>query len=117
MPDGVRGTTRWEHARVMRRVINMDREDRNFCSWADCEKRSYALFTHVQHYHDTRVGCRAADAMSLAHGGNAVHVKHAFCSEKHMERFIWSQGWRANYMIEHFGRAGGDLPTGYRGLA
>jgi hypothetical protein len=113
----VRGTTRWEHARVMKRVINRDTEDRNYCCDPRCDdKRSYALYTHIQCLHDTRQGCRAADEMSIRHGGGTVHQRFAFCSERHMERFIWSQGWRAAYMIENYGRAGGDLPTGYRGL-
>lgn len=80
----VRGTTRWKHAIVQKKIINRDEGGDGtptssgthyvMCAWSDCEKPGYELFkvrtrTHAGHIRDDDPW-------------NSRFVHYVFCSEK-----------------------------------
>lgn len=108
-------TTRQVHARIAKKIINMDTQRHNVCCWDDCERDSTVLYRHLQHHHPVNWGCAYADQMALSHGANTPHQWFAFCSERHLQYFVNSQGHRALAMIQSQGRAYGNLPVGAKG--
>ena len=82
-------TPRREHARIEKKVINLDHAgDRHvMCAWDDCERDGVEL-------HQTRVNYGTAAQPHI--------VKHVFCSERHRQFWINSVA------------AYGKLPPGYR---
>jgi hypothetical protein len=103
-----------DHARVEKRIINLDTERPNVCCWDDCERLSTQLHRYRYCHHPVDRPCRVADRIALE-TGDPQHQWFAFCSHRHMEYFVYSGGWRATWMIESQGRAYGNLPTGSKG--
>ena len=111
------GSTYQIHARIAKKIINLDLERNNKCSWDDCDRDSTVLYVYIYCHHPVDRPCRVANRIALAHGDPGAHQKFAFCSEKHQEYFVWAGGWRALAMAESQGRIYGNLPTGSKNLA
>jgi|SRR5215472_8148716 len=109
------GTTGQVHARIAKKIINLDRESPNLCCWDDCERPSTVLYRYRYHHHPAGRPCDQADRIAMA-TGDPQHQWFAFCSERHQGYFVYSGGWRAVAMIESQGRAYGNLPTGSKSL-
>ena len=101
--------------RIGRYVITGFDGHRMVCGWDDCGRDAYELHKLLEHKHDTRIGCGAADAMAIRGSGETAHVWQVFCSERH--RLFWwnATGRQALRSIESTGRAYGNLPVGSRG--
>lgn len=86
----VRGTTRWAHAIVQKKVINFDHGGAKhvMCAWDTCEKDGFENNKVVEH--------QASD------GSNSNDITFVFCSERHKQYFL------------HSTRRAGNLPPGYR---
>lgn len=84
----VRGTTRWQHARVEKRIINRDEggwgtvtssgTHYTLCAWLDCDNDAFELYkvrvaTHEEGYEER-------------------YMNYAFCSEKCKNH--WLEEWR-----------------------
>jgi len=89
--SAVRGTTRWQHAIIQKKIINHDSGTGRhiLCAWLDCEKEAYELHKVV-----TRTGQNGYDAT----------MSYVFCSEK------CKQYW----LHDSRGHGGNNLPSGYR---
>jgi hypothetical protein len=112
------GSTYQIHARIAKKIINLDREANNKCCWDDCDKDSLALYVHIQCNHPVGWPCRRAQYIAMTHGEPGAHQRFAFCSERHQAYFVESQGWRATRLAEqNGGRVAGMLPTGSKNLA
>ena len=109
------GTTGQVHARIAKKIINLDREAPGVCCWDDCERHSTVLHRYRYHHHPAGRNCDEADRIAVA-TGDPQHQWFAFCSERHQAYFVHSGGWRALALIESQGRAYGNLPTGSKGL-
>ena len=120
----VRGSTEWQHARVMRKVVNLDSGTgrKIVCGFADCERDGFENFKIVQHEHQraARVDgkilrgdqlCEAIDAGVFP----GIHRTYVFCSERHRAMFHFDHGTQGLAMLESRGGMYGYLPTGYRG--
>jgi len=115
-------TTFQQHARLDRRIINMDRaavgeeQPYGWCLWDECDRYSSTLYRKVWHQHDSRIPCEVADARAIQAGaGSGVHRMTAFCSDRHL-KFWWNaNGGAALASIDRTGRAYGNLPAGFRG--
>lgn len=75
----VRGTTAWQHARVQKRIINLDEGRNSTCAWDTCSNDSTSLYQFRQHEHVHSIACDS----SLAR-----HIWWAFCCERHMTYFV-----------------------------
>lgn len=75
------------HARISRKVINLDRDSKVLCAWDECSNDGYEL-------HKVRVNYGTAVAPHI--------LNYVFCSERHKQYFINSH------------RRYGNLPPGYR---
>jgi hypothetical protein len=104
------------HARIAKKIINMDLERPNTCCWDDCSRDSTVLYRYRYHHHPASRPCATADATALAHGDPGAHQWFAFCSERHQAYFVSAGGWRALALVESTGRAYGNLPTGSKNL-
>jgi len=112
------GSTYQIHARIAKKIINLDLERNSTCFWSDCERDSLALYVHVQCNHPVDWPCRRAQWLAVTHGDPGAHQRFAFCSEKHQAYFVESQGWRATRLAEqNRGHVYGNLPTGSKNLA
>jgi hypothetical protein len=89
---GVRGTTRWAHGIVSKKIINMDSGDGRhvLCSWDTCEDDGYELYK-------VRVN-------TGAEGYETRYMNYVFCSERH------KQYWLANCTPG----SNNNLPPGFR---
>jgi hypothetical protein len=81
--------SKWEHARIEKRVINLDHGGSKHvtCAWDDCEKDGVDL-------HMVKINYGKEETPHV--------VKHVFCSEKHKQYWINST------------RGYGRLPPGFR---
>jgi len=88
----VRGTTRWAHGIVQKKVINMDSGDGRhvLCSWDTCELDGYELY---------KVRVNTAE-----NGYEERIMNYIFCSERH------KQYWLANTRPG----SNNNLPAGFR---
>jgi hypothetical protein len=86
----VRGTTRWQHAIVMKKVINLDHAgDRHvMCAWDDCERDGYEAHKVVSN--------------DAAPGYEPKYMTYVFCSDRHRAYWINSV------------RDCNNLPPGYK---
>lgn len=110
-------STYQQHARIAKKIINLDRQAPNVCSWDDCPRDSTVLYVHIQCNHPVRRPCRQAQYQAVTAGDPGAHQRFAFCSERHMAYFVESQGWRALRLVEqNRGRSYGNLPTGSKNL-
>jgi hypothetical protein len=92
----VRGTTRWQHARIEKRIINRDEggdgrvtssgTHYNICSWLDCENDSVTLYM-------VRVATHAEGYTGI----NERYMNYAFCSENCKQH--WLDDWRRNRLF------------------
>ena len=116
-------TTYQEHARIARKIINMDRGEYLgefspylVCLWDECDKAATTLHQKLYCEHDSRVSCQQADNRALSAGANrGAHYMTAFCSQRHLEYWWNATGGRALASLERSGRAYGNLPAGSRG--
>lgn len=119
-------TTFQEHARIMRKVVNLDSGTgrKIICGFSDCERDGYENYKIVQHEHiraamvDGRTLrgdqlCEAIDAGMWP----GIHRTYVFCSERHQAMFHFDHGPQGQAMLESRGGMYGYLPTGYRGLS
>lgn len=81
--------SRWEHARIQKKVINLDHDGTRkvMCAWDFCENDGYDL-------HQVRIQYGTPAYPQV--------VKHVFCCERHKQ--YWLNNIR-NY---------GNLPPGFR---
>lgn len=86
----VRGSTRWQHAKVSKVVINLDHAgDRHvYCAWDDCERDGYEINKVVVN--------------DAAPGYPPRYMRFVFCTERH--KMFW-----VNSHIRY-----GYLPNGVR---
>jgi hypothetical protein len=91
----------WEHAKIGKRVINLDHggDRRVMCAWDVCEKEGYELYKVVVHDHADRIPC---DSLM------AKHISYVFCCERHKAYWVGASN-RARG-----GPLYGNLPSGYR---
>lgn len=119
-------TTFQEHARIMRKVVNLDSGTGRLivCAFADCERDGYENLKIVQHEHqrvwrhDGQVLagdrlCEAIDAGVVP----GLHRTYVFCSERHRAMFHFDHGPQGRAMLESRGGMYGYLPTGWRGIS
>jgi hypothetical protein len=101
--------------RIGRYVITGVDGHRMVCGWDDCGRDAYELHKLLEHAHDTRQGCGAADAIAWRACGETAHKWQVFCSDRH--RLFWANatGRAALRSLESTGRAYGNLPVGSRG--
>lgn len=86
----VRGSSQWQHARIEKRVINLDEGGNGtvtssgthyvICAWLDCDKDALATIN--------------VRAKTHAEGYEERHMNYAFCSERCKEH--WLDDWRRN---------------------
>lgn len=84
----VRGTTRWQHARIEKRIINLDDggwgkvsssgTHYTLCAWLDCDNDALELYKVREATH--------------AEGYEERFVNYAFCSERCKAH--WLDDWR-----------------------
>lgn len=86
----VRDTTRWKHAIIQRKVINLDHAGDRYicCAWDDCEKDGYET-------NKVRVN-------TAAPGEDPNYIQYVFCTERHRQYWI------------HSIRSVNNLPPGYK---
>jgi hypothetical protein len=80
----VRGTSRWQHARNEKRIINRDEggDGRTtssgthyvLCAWLDCTNDGLELYKVISHTH--------------ADGYEERNMHYAFCCEKHKQYWL-----------------------------
>ena len=117
-------TTFQQHARIMRKVVNLDHQDGSkiHCAFSDCDREGYQNYLRVQHEHLRRVTidgkvytgdrlCEAIDAGMY----EGIHRRYIYCSERHMNMDHFGHGPQGVAMQESRGGMYGYLPTGYRG--
>jgi hypothetical protein len=87
----VRGTTRYQHAIIQKKIINHDSGTGRhvICSWSDCEKDGFELYK-------VRVNTGTVDQPRV--------MNYAFCSER------CKQYW----LHDSRGQGGNNLPSGYK---
>jgi hypothetical protein len=91
MVGNVRGTTRWQHARVEKRIINRDEGGNGtttssgthyvMCAWLDCSNDGLSLYnirvkTHADGYENTNQGL------------DQRYMNYAFCSERCKQHWL-----------------------------
>jgi len=118
----VRDSTEWQHAQVMRKVVNLDSGTgrKIVCAFSDCERDGYENFKRVMHEHArggwidgkwTQGGylCDAVNAGVFP----GLHRTYVYCTERHraMDHF-GMQTWMAEHRN---GGVYGYLPTGWQG--
>lgn len=72
----VRGSSRWQHAIVQRKIINLDHDgDRKVaCAWDTCERDGYETNKVVTN--------------DSAPGYPAKYMTYVFCSERHKQYWL-----------------------------
>jgi hypothetical protein len=100
-------TTFQEHARLQRKVLNLDRGGTHvMCVWADCDHDGYENHKVVLHEHARSIPCDS----SLA-----KHIHLVFCSDRHKQYYLACSGPMAHDTeARHNGHIAGNLPPGYR---
>lgn len=87
----VRDSSEWRHARVMKKVLNMDRGGTNvMCAWDSCERDGFQ-----------NISVRTRNS---ADGYEIKYMTYVFCTERHKAYWLESI---------HPGR-GNNLPPGWR---
>jgi hypothetical protein len=86
-----RGTTRWQHAIIQKKVINLDRGGTYVvCAWDTCEKNGYESHKVVEREHKA---------------GREPHtITYVFCTDRH------KQYWLASIRPGN----NNNLPAGYK---
>ena len=109
--------SRWEHAQLQRKAINLDAGGRPIiCCWDECDKDGTVLYKHTSCLHDTRRSCTGADEMALINAGRTAHLEYVFCSMRHRNFWVNATGRNAQESIARTGRAYGNLPAGMRNM-
>jgi len=106
-------TTWQEHARIERKIINLDRHDPGpvACSWDECEARACTLYRVRLCEHSPRVSCGQTDQGI----GGGHHYWYTFCRERHKQYWLAAAGLMAHDTADrNSGRIYGMLPPGYR---
>ena len=85
----VRGTTRWQHARIEKRVINLDEGGNGrvtesgthyvMCAWNPCDNDGFTLYSVRVHLHEQ--------------GYEERYMNYVFCSEKCKQHWL-DDNWR-----------------------
>jgi hypothetical protein len=72
----VRGTTKWRHAIIQRKVINLDHDgNRNImCGWDTCERDGFEMHKVVTN--------------DSAPGYPPKYMTYVFCSERHKQYWV-----------------------------
>jgi len=109
--------SRWEHAKLERKAVNLDAGGRPIvCCWDECDRDGTVLYKHVSCLHDMRVQCARADERTLINAGRTAHLDYIFCSMRHRNYWVNSTGRNAQESIARTGRAYGNLPAGMRNM-
>lgn len=100
-------TTYQQHARLERKIINMDQNGAKvLCAWDECDRDGISLHEVRTHEHARNIGCES----SLA-----KHITYPFCSERHKQYWLACTGEMAKHTeARNNGRIAGMLPPGYR---
>jgi hypothetical protein len=99
-------STTWQtHARIHRKVINMDAGGTRkiVCAWDECDRDGYELFKITQHEHAQSIHCD---------NPLARHPQFVFCSEQHKAYFLNCMGPRQKAAGEEGKSLYGHLPAG-----
>jgi hypothetical protein len=102
-----------QHARIERKMINLDRADPGpmMCAWSDCDRDGVSLYRARTCEHSPRYSCGQTDQGI----GGGRHYWHVFCTDRHLQYHVASTGPRAAGTAErNQGRIYGMLPPGYR---
>lgn len=87
---GTRGTTRWQHAKLNKVVINLDHggDKHVYCAWDTCDKDGYEANKVVVN--------------EAAPGRPPVYITYVFCTERH--KMYWVNSTKSC----------NNLPPGYK---
>lgn len=109
--------SRWDHAQLARRAINLDNGGRPLpCCWDECDRDGTTLYQHTSCEHDViNLSCAHADRTAIVHSGRTAHTIYVFCSQRHRAYWVNATGRNALESIARTGRAYGNLPVGMRG--
>jgi hypothetical protein len=103
-----------EHARVEKRVINMDSGDYRYitCAWRECGRDGLEMYKARVHDHAPHIKCDDYVIRPYGPKGEpavfplAKHTFFVFCSHRHL--MYWTHSHRPEVLD-------GNLPTGSRG--